>query len=65
VDYAILFGHPSYYPRFGFKPASQYHLTSKWPAPDEAFMALELHPGALQGAAGRVEFEPEFDEFTE
>jgi putative acetyltransferase len=64
LDYAILFGHPGYYPRFGFKPASQYHLTSKWPAPDDAFMALELRPAALQAAGGMVEFEPEFDEFT-
>jgi putative acetyltransferase len=64
LDYAILFGHPGYYPRFGFKPASLYRLTSKWPAPDDVFMALELCPGALQGAAGMVEFEPEFDEFT-
>jgi putative acetyltransferase len=64
LDYAILFGHPGYYPRFGFKPASQYRLTSKWPAPDDAFMALELRPAALQTAGGMVEFEPEFDEFA-
>jgi predicted N-acetyltransferase YhbS len=30
--------------------------------PDEAFMALELRPGPLAGAAGTVVFMPEFDD---
>jgi putative acetyltransferase len=63
-DYVILYGHPSYYPRFGFLPASRFGLTCKWPAPDDVIMALELRPGALQGVLGMVEFEPEFDDVT-
>jgi len=40
-------GHPDYYPRFGFKPAASYGIRCEFDAPAEAFMVLELHPGAL------------------
>ena len=43
----IIFGHPDYYPRLGFKRARDFGLTaSNGEAPD-AFMALELVPGAF------------------
>ena len=41
---------PAYYPRFGFEPAGAYGLTSPFPA--EAFMVMELVPGALRGIVG-------------
>ena len=56
----VVLGHPSYYPRFGFAPASRLGLRWEHPAPDEAFMALELVPGALAGVDGIVRFHPEF-----
>jgi putative acetyltransferase len=28
--FAIVLGHPEYYPRFGFVPASQYGLSCQW-----------------------------------
>ena len=43
----VVLGHPEYYPRFGFAPASRHGLVWERPAPDEAFMALELLSGAL------------------
>ena len=48
----IVLGHPRYYPRFGFSAA----LAAKLDAPfrGEAFMALALMPGALDGHAGLV-----------
>jgi putative acetyltransferase len=61
VPWVIVLGHPSYYPRFGFTPASRFGVRCAYPAPDEAFMALELVPGALRGAAGTAHYEPEFD----
>jgi putative acetyltransferase len=59
---AVVLGHPSYYPRFGFEPASKWEITSPFPAPDEAFMALELLSGGLQGISGKVVFPEEFQE---
>ena len=42
----VLLGHPTYYPRFGFSHALAAPLGSPY-ADQEAFMALELTPGAL------------------
>ena len=40
----IVLGHPAYYPRFGFTPASGYGVLATFEAPDEALMALALDP---------------------
>ena len=56
----VVLGHPAYYPRFGFVPASRFGLRWEFPAPEEAFMACELRPGSLQGGAGVVRFRAEF-----
>jgi putative acetyltransferase len=50
----IVLGHPEYYPRFGFSTEHARLLES--PFPVEAYMALELAPGALQGVRGKVEY---------
>ena len=57
----ILIGHPEYYPRFGYKPASSWRIKSPIPLPsDDVFMAVELTDGALTGVSGMVVFPPEF-----
>lgn len=38
----VVLGHPAYYPRFGFVPASSFGITAPFDAPDEAFLALHL-----------------------
>lgn len=55
----VVLGHPSYYPRFGFAPASRFGVRWEHDAPDEAFMLLELVPGALAGRGGVVAYRPE------
>ncbi|MGW8847786.1 GNAT family N-acetyltransferase [Streptomyces xiamenensis] len=37
-------GHPEYYPRFGFTPASRFGIRVGFEVPDEAVMALVLDP---------------------
>jgi putative acetyltransferase len=56
----IVLGHPGYYPRFGFERASRFGLRWEVACPDEAFMALELRPGALGARPGIVRYRPEF-----
>jgi putative acetyltransferase len=54
----IVVGHPSYYPRFGFSSETARGLDG--PFPREAFMAIELTPGALDRVQGRVRYPDAF-----
>ena len=54
----VLLGHPGYYPRFDFSAERAGNLSS--PYSGDAFMALELAPGALSGVVGEFEFAPPF-----
>ena len=58
----LVLGHPSYFPKFGFEAASKWNIKSPFPAPDEAFMAIELERGSLDNVSGTVEFPEAFDE---
>lgn len=60
--FVIVLGHPEYYPRFGFVPASTYGVASEYDnVPDEAFMILVLDERALAGVSGVARYRPEFD----
>ena len=56
----VVIGHPAYYPRFGFKPAGRWDITALFPVPGEAFMAMELVKGGLDGVSGTVIFSQAF-----
>lgn len=56
----IVLGHPEFYPRFGFSTNLTKNIESPYSG-HEAFMAIELTPGALDGVRGRVEYPPPFD----
>ena len=61
--FIIVVGHPEYYPRFGFVPASHHGLTCQWDGvPDEAFMVLILDEPAMAGACGTARYRDEFDQ---
>lgn len=59
-DIVVVLGHPNYYPRFGFAPASLKGLRSEYDVPDEVFMVAELREGALRGRRGLVKYHREF-----
>jgi putative acetyltransferase len=54
----IVLGHPGYYPRFGFSAKLAERLAA--PFSGDAFMALELSPGALEDVEGEVAYPPPF-----
>lgn len=56
----VVVGHPDYYPRFGFAPASRFGLKCEYDVPEDAFLALELAPGALAGKSGTVRYHAAF-----
>jgi len=59
-DAVFVLGHPEYYPRFGFQPASTFGISCEYDVPDEAFMAIELRPGCLQSVRGAAKYHSAF-----
>jgi putative acetyltransferase len=59
----VVLGHPHFYPRFGFSPELAAALASPFSGND-AFMAVELVPGALDGVQGQVQYAPPFEGLT-
>lgn len=60
---AILFyGHPTYYPRFGFKEAKEFGITTQEGENFSAFMAMELREDYLSGVTGKYIEAPIYDE---
>ena len=57
----FLLGNPRYYARFGFALAAPRGLRYRSADFDPAFQVFELAPGALDGCAGLVRFDPAFD----
>lgn len=49
----LIFGHPNYYPRIGFRPAAEFGITTEEGSSFDAFMAYPLYEGALDGINGR------------
>jgi putative acetyltransferase len=60
-DAVVVLGHPNYYPRFGFRTASDYGLDNEYMAA-EAFMVLGFKEGILDKVNGLVRYAPEFRE---
>jgi putative acetyltransferase len=60
VGAVAVLGHPQYYPRFGFRPASQWGIKSEYEVPEEVFMMMELSPGYLQGYQGIIRYDAVF-----
>ena len=61
VGLVFVLGHPEYYPRFGFSPASKLGFHYRTTDFDPAFFVLELSPGAIGGRKGWVRYHPAFD----
>jgi putative acetyltransferase len=56
----VVVGHPEYYPRFGFVPASRYGIRCEYDVPDDVFMLAELEVGALRGISGLIRYDEAF-----
>jgi putative acetyltransferase len=56
----VVLGHPGYYPRFGFVPASRFKIGCEYDVPDDVFMALELESDALKGKTGTIRYHAAF-----
>jgi len=59
-EFVVVLGEPGFYRRFGFVPAAAHALRCEYDALDDAFMVVELTPGALASRHGLVRYRPEF-----
>lgn len=57
---SVLVGHADYYPRFGYRPLSDFAFTIPFPAPPECSLVKELAAGALAQARGEAVFSAAF-----
>ena len=61
--FVVVVGHPEYYPRFGFEPASLRGLACQWEGvPDAVFMVLVLDLHGMAGVSGVAKYREELDE---
>ncbi len=57
----VIYGHPGYYPRFGFVGGAQFDITAADGSSPDALLVFECWPGALQGISGRFLPDPVFN----
>lgn len=58
--FIIVVGHADYYPRFGFRPASEHGIKCQWDVPDDVFMLLVLDQAKMEGVSGLAKYRHEF-----
>jgi putative acetyltransferase len=58
--FVAVLGHPTFYPRFGFRPANTYGIMCEWNVADEVFMVLVLDEAKMAGAVGTAKYRTEF-----
>jgi hypothetical protein len=56
----IFYGHPDYYPRFGFRSAEAFGITTPDGKSFDALMAMPLYDGALDEISGSFHEDPVF-----
>ncbi|AJI57267.1 acetyltransferase domain protein [Francisella philomiragia] len=42
IDAIFVLGHPSYYPKFGFKATIEYKIKCEYDVPEDVFMVLDI-----------------------
>ena len=62
--FIILIGHPEYYPRFGFKRASDHNIQCEWQVRDEVFMVLFPNSDGTGRIFGPAKYRSEFSTVT-
>ena len=61
----IIFGHPDYYPRVGFKRASDFGICTADGSVRDSFMVLPLYDNALEGVSGIYACDTVFETLTQ
>jgi putative acetyltransferase len=62
--FIIVVGHADYYPRFGFRPASEHSIKCEWDVPDDVFMLFVLDQAKMEGVSGLATYRHEFSSIS-
>jgi putative acetyltransferase len=62
--FIVVVGHANYYPRFGFRPASEHGIRCEWDVPDDVFMLLVLDEARMTGVSGLAKYRHEFSSLS-
>lgn len=60
MPFIIVLGHPAYYPRFGFMPASRLGIRCEWDVSAGALMVLVIDRVKMSGVSGMAKYRREF-----
>ena len=60
IGAVAILGNPEYYPRFGFRPSSEWSIKSEYDVPENVFMLLELSVDSLQKHRGILRYNVAF-----
>ncbi|MGB0920822.1 MAG: GNAT family N-acetyltransferase [Alphaproteobacteria bacterium] len=60
VPFSFLLGHPTYYPKFGYKPASPLGLECPFGPARDAWMVIILDDAKMAGVTGMARYHPAF-----
>ena len=58
--FIVVLGHPGFYSRFGFRPASTLGVSCGWDVPDDVFQILVFDPVRMAGVSGVARYRQEF-----
>lgn len=61
LSFISILGHPSYYSKFGYIPASKFHITAPFSVPDEAFMIKAINNQTLDNISGMIKYSEAFN----
>lgn len=61
-EVVVVLGHPGYYPKAGFKQASDFGILCEFDVPAELFMVIELKEGTLANYHGIARYHQAFHE---
>jgi len=61
----LIFGHPDYYPRVGFRRAAEFGITTSDGDTFDPLMVYPLYEGALDGVSGKVYLDEVYENLTQ
>jgi len=60
LPFIVVLGHPAYYTRFGFEPASRHGIRCQWEVPADVFLVMVIDREEMLSVSGLAKYRQEF-----